>query len=134
MIETVASNVVELGNQAEPFELVQQEPELFEYLVFHRDGTVSIQTNKSKYFFCTALFSCALDLNRMLRGRATTNLEYGIEANRILDPKAKPEYLCVDRDKVMEGIYADKVTSNWPRVVEFFDILRALYIETELNR
>lgn len=127
------SNVLELSSKTETFELVRPDPELFEYLVFHRDGTLSIQTNKSKYFFCTALFSCALDLNRLLRGREAKNLTYGIAKNRITDPDSRPEYLCVDRDKIMEGIYADEVTSNWPKVVEFFNMLSDIYHEADKN-
>lgn len=131
MKKSLASNVVELDNPCEPFKLVQFEPEYFELLVFLRDGTIRLQTNESSYYYCTALFSAALDLTRLLKGKPTAHLTYGIEKNRVTDPDSRPDLLCVDKDKLMEGIEADRVTSNWPKVVEFFQILQPLFKEVE---
>ena len=131
MKKSATGNVIEIESPSERFELVQFEPEYFELLVFLRDGTVRIQTNVSSYYYCTALFSAALDLTRLLKGKPTSHLTYGIEKNRVTDPDSRPDLLCVDRDKLVEGLEADRVTSHWPKVVEFFQIMQPLYNEIE---
>lgn len=126
-----SKNVVDLARPDEPFQLVSLDPEVFDLLVFHQDGTVRIQTNKSSYFYCTALFTAALDVARLLKNRPAKNLEYGIDKNRILNPDERPNYLCINKEKILEALHANAVTSDWPKVAEFFTHLRSIYDEMD---
>jgi len=123
------SKVVDITQPS--FEL--QEREVFEYLVFSKDGSVGISTNKSSYFFATLYFLCAVDLSKLLNGKPTKHLTYGIEQNRVIDPETMLFRLCVDREKLNEALAADKITSSWPGVVEFLSMLREIHT-SEVSR
>jgi len=110
-------NVVDISK--EDFQL--EEKEVFELVVFCRSGSVRIQTSKSSYFFAEGYFLAALELSRLLNGKPTKHLTYGIDDNRITEPDKRPDRLCVDYELVKEILTADKLTSNWhPGVVDFF--------------
>ena len=104
----------------------QQTPEIFEFLVFHRDGTLSLQTTRSIYFYAHSFYYAARDLSALLKGEQVS-LQYGIVENRISDPDAVSDRkVCVPPEKILQALDADEVTSNWPGIVKFFSVLRGL--------
>jgi len=110
----------------EPCKQQPKAPETFEFLVFHRDGCISLQTNRSTYFYANSYYYAARDLNKLLKG-VTVKLEYGHPEHRITDPDTVAESkVCVLPDKIHEALDADQVTSNWPGVVKFFTVLKGI--------
>jgi len=114
---TNADNVVDISKN----EFQLEEKEVFELVVFCPGGSIRLQTNKSSYFFATMYFMAAVELSRLMYGKQTKHLTYGIDDNRITEPEKRDDRLCVDHELVKEILTADELTSNWhPGVVEFF--------------
>lgn len=100
--------------------------EHFEQLVFHRDGSVGIQTSDNMYFMATAHFFAAQALANLLHDKDHL-LAGGIPENRLSTNQETEGKICIRLEKLLEAVDADDVTSNWPGVVRFMLIFKPLY-------
>lgn len=106
-------------------EKVESKEEVFDLLIFHNDGTVSIQTTNSSYFFATARFHAAVQLKRLLTNNSP-KLEYGIEAN-LINQDEPPPYKCIINEELLrKAMAADQIESTHPGVIEFFSFLKEI--------
>lgn len=92
--------------------------EVFDLLVFHQDGSVSIQTNSAVYFYANVYYYAARELSRLLNGEPH-DLEYGSPDRIIINPE-KQHDLCIDETLLRSAIDADQVKCSWPGVIQFF--------------
>lgn len=102
-----------------------KETEEFSLLVFHSDGTVSVQTQKGIYFFATAYFHCAILVKALLH-EDDSRLKHEISGTMIDGDNPPENVVVVNRELLDEALDADKITSNWPGVVKFFYLLREI--------
>lgn len=123
-MSNMVNNVVDISN--DEFQLVEKE--VFELVVFCPGGTISLQSNKSSYFFADMYFLAAVELSRLINGKPSKNLSHGIDENRITEPEKRNDRLCVDHELIKEILTADKLTSNWHSgVVEFFTMFTEIH-------
>ncbi len=102
--------------------------EAFDLLVFHLDGSVSIQTNHAVYFYANVYYYAAREVSRLLNGEPH-DLEYGSPDRIIINPHEQYD-LYIDEQLLRSAIDADEVTSNWPGVVVFFDQMNKFTVTT----
>lgn len=128
----MVSNIIDIS-ESPSFEL--SEKEVFDLLVFSREGTVYLQTNKWLYSFLDRYHYAARELYLLLEGGPTEKLGK-IDPIERIDPGSYASseiYLCVDLATIKKAICASSVTSSWHEcVVTFFNIL--IVISNERNK